>query len=288
MYPTFAIVSPSGERIELATSASSSSPFHMADETTGLGFVDREVQVSASSGDGGRFRASRTASRPVSLVVDVWGRTVAERTANVSTLGRVVRRVNGLPLPRLQATLPEGTVYELPFVHDGGADGLKRIPAGGPQTVPLSLICPDPYWVARDAIPFAVEGLQSTGTFLPGLAEMHLTGSASAGKLNVNNTGEAEAFPTWRIVGPTDKATIALGDRSWTIGPLDPGEVITVDTKARTATLADGSDVYDRFGTAPRLFPIPPGRAELSVLMANATDATSATCFFRPRLEVIL
>lgn len=68
MHPTFAIVAPRGERIELATSSSSASPFHLGDETTGLGFVDREAQVSASTGDGGRLRATRTASRSFKLV----------------------------------------------------------------------------------------------------------------------------------------------------------------------------------------------------------------------------
>lgn len=287
MHPTFAIVSPRGERIELGTSRASSSPFILDDDTSGLGFVAREVQVTPSTGDGGRYRASRTASRPVSLVVNVWGRSVEERTANLAELASAVRRVNGLPLPHLEATVAD-VVYELPFVHEGGSDDLKRVTTGGPQTVELSLICPDPYWTARDATPYRVKGITSTGHFLPRLAKMHLTSSASAGVLNVTNTGQAEAYPTWRIVGPTSAALIELGDESWTIGPISSSEVVTVDTKARTATLDSGKNVYDRFKPAPRLFPIPPGRNELVVTMADATNNTSATCFFRPRMEVIL
>ncbi|QDF14189.1 minor tail protein [Microbacterium phage GardenState] len=288
MHPTFAIVSPRGERIELATSASSTSPFHLDDETTGLGFVDREVQVTPSTGDGGRFRASRAASRPFMLVVDVWGRTVAERDANLAQLATAIRRVEGLPLPRLEATLPDDTVYELPFVHDGGGDGLKRVVTGGPVVVPLSLLAPDPFWTARDATPFIIEGLQSTGTFLPELAQMHLTSSASTGVLPVDNDGDANAYPTWRITGPTRRATVALRDRSWSLGPLAVGDVVTVDTRARTVTFADGRNAYNLLAPAPYLFPIPPGSHELSVVMEDATAATSATCFFRPRKEVIL
>ncbi|WP_067201124.1 phage tail domain-containing protein [Microbacterium sp. XT11] len=292
MHPTFAIVSPRGQRIELATSATSSSPFALDDETTGLGFVDREVQVTPSTTDGGRFRASRVASRPFTLVVNVWGRTVAERDANLRTLSTVIRRVNGLPLPRLEATLPGGDVYELPFIHEGGGDALKRQPIGGFYSVPLSLVAPDPFWTARDATPYTVEGLQSTGTFLPQLAEMHLTSSAASGVLYVDNVGEADAYPTWRLTGPTTLATIKLGEASWSLGPIAAGEVINVDTKARTVTLSgganNGKNVYDRLGPAPRLFPIPPGRNELVVSMTAATNATSATCYFRPRLEVIL
>ncbi|WDS51652.1 minor tail protein [Microbacterium phage Barnstormer] len=288
MHPTFAIVSPRGQRVELATSAGSESPFVLDEETTGLGFVDREVQVAPSTSDGGRFRASRAASRPFTLVVTVWGRTVEERTANVRKLATAVRRVNGLRLPRLEATLPDGTVYELPFVHDGGGDAIKRKLAGAAQTIPLMLIAPDPFWTARDATPYVIEGLNSTGTFLPGLAEMRLTGSASAGVLYVDNVGEADAFATWRLTGPTTLATVALGSERWSIGPLEVGEVVTIDTKARTVTLQDGSNAYDRMGTAPRLFAIPPGRNELSVVMTDATADTSATCYFRPRMEVIL
>ncbi|AWY04853.1 minor tail protein [Microbacterium phage Floof] len=288
MHPTFAIVSPRGERIELGTTPADPSPFHLDDETTGLGFVDREVQVSASTGDGGRLRATRTASRPFTLVVDVWGRTVAERDENLTTLARVARRVNGFPLPRLEATMPDGVVYELPFVHEGGGDSLKRVAAGGPQVVPLACIAPDPYWTARDATPYSVEGLQSTGTFLPGLAQMRLTSSASAGVLVVDNDGDADALPTWRLTGPTKLATISLGTRKFTIGPLAVGEVVTIDTATRTATFANGTNAYGLFGVAPYLFPIPPGRNSLGVVMQDATAATSAVCFFRPRKEVIL
>lgn len=287
MHPTFAIVSPRGERIELAT-AGAESPFHLDDETTGLGFVDREVQVSASTGDGGRLRATRTASRPFTLVVDVWGRTVAERSENVATLARVARRVNGFPLPRLQATMPDGVVYELPFAHEGGGDSLKRVALGGPQVVPLACIAPDPYWTARDATPYSIEGLQSTGTFLPGLAEMHLTSSSSSGVLYVENDGDADALPTWRLTGPTKLASISLGARSFTVGPLAVGDVVTIDTAARTATYADGRNAYGLFGPAPYLFPIPPGPNELGVVMQDATATTSAVCYFRPRKEVIL
>ncbi|WP_336628446.1 MULTISPECIES: hypothetical protein [unclassified Microbacterium] len=288
MHPTFAIVSPRGERIELATSSASASPFHLDDETTGLGFVGREVQVSASTGDGGRLRATRTASRTFKLVVDVWGRTVAARDENLATLARVVRRVTGFPLPRLQATMPDGVVFELPFVHEGGGDDLKRIVAGGPQVVPLACIAPDPYWVARDATPYVIEGLQSTGTFLPKLAQMHLTSSASSGILYVENDGDADALPVWQLTGPTTLATIALGTRRFTIGPLAAGDVVTIDTAARTATFANGSNAYQLFGPAPYLFPIPPGSNELGVVMKDATAKTSAVCFFRPRKEVIL
>jgi hypothetical protein len=288
MFPTFAIVSPRGARIELGVSRRDDSPFILSDDTTGLGFVGREVQVTSSTGDGGRFRAVRTASRPVDLVVDVWGRTVADRDASVAAIAEAVRRVNGVPLPMLEATLTDGTVWLLPFVYEGGSDNLKRVPAGGPQTITFSLICPDPYWTARDATPFSIKGLASTGTFLPGLAEMHLTSSAASGVLYVDNAGQADAYPTWRLVGPTSRATVSLGDDVWTLGPIAAAEVVTVDTKTRTATLASGLNVYDRLGPAPRLFPIPTGRNELSVTMANATDATTATCFFRPRMEVIV
>lgn len=288
MHPTFYIVSPRGERIELATSRSSVSPFHLDDETTGLGFVDREVQVTASTGDGGRLRATRTASRPFTLVVDVWGFTVAERNANLATIARVVRRVNGLPLPRLQAEMPDGVVYELPFVHEGGGDSIKRIAAGGPQVVPFQCIAPDPYWVARDAVPYTVAGLSSTGTFLPKLANMRLTSSASAGTLYVDNDGDADALPTWQLTGPATLATITLGSRRFTIGPLAIGDVVTINTAARTATFANGSNAYQLFGPAPYLFPIPPGSNQLSVVMSGANADTSAVCFFRPRKEVIL
>ncbi len=80
MHPTFAIVSPTGDVLELGTSADSTSPFILDGATTGMGFVAREVQVTPSTGDGGRFRASRVA-RPATLVVAVWGATASASRA---------------------------------------------------------------------------------------------------------------------------------------------------------------------------------------------------------------
>lgn len=288
MHPTFAIVSPTGDVVELGTSADSASPFVLDDSTTGMGFVAREVQVTPSTGDGGRFRATRVASRPATLVVAVWGATVDERTANLQRLSAAVRRLKGYPLPRLQATMPDGTVYELPFVHEGGGDSIKRVVLAGPQVVPFDVICPDPFWTARDATPFAIQGLQSTGTFLPKLAQMHLTSSAAQGVLEVVNDGDGEAQPVWRLTGPTPRATITLGADTWALGPVAANEVITVDTRAKTATLVDGTNVYDRLSTAPRLFAIPPGTHRINITMPEAAPSTSATLYFRKRLEVIL
>lgn len=288
MHPTFAIVSPSGDRLELATDARSSSPYALDDETTGLGLADREVQITPSTTDGGRFRASRATPRSALLVIDVWGRTAEEHRTNLRRLTAAIRRVNGKPLPRLTATYPDGTAYELPFVYDGGAEALKRRPAGGVQVVPLSIVAPDPFWTARIAIPYGLAGLNSTGPWLPHMAEMRLSSSAAQGALSIDNPGEIDSYPTWRLTGPATLATVSLGGTSWSIGPIELGEVVTIDTRARTAVLDNGTNVYRRFRAAPRLFPIPPGASTLSVVMTDAAPSTSATCFFKPRMEVIL
>ncbi|WWV91849.1 hypothetical protein GMYAFLOJ_CDS0019 [Microbacterium phage phiMiGM15] len=288
MYPTFAIVSPTGDRLELATDARSSSPFHLDDETSGLGFVGREVQLVASSSDGGRLRASRATSRSATLVVDVWGLNTEAMTDNLRRLAAAVRRIDGRPLPRLVATYADGTDYELPFVVEGGAENLKRKVSGGVQVVPLAVIAPDPYWTARDALTFPFGASSSSVPWLPNMAEMRLSSSSAKGDLIVDNPGEIEAWPTWRLVGPTSRATITMGAVSWSIGPLEAGEVATIDARTRTVTMADGKNAYNRLGPAPRLFPLPPGSTSLAVTMADATLVTSATCFFRPRMEVVI
>ncbi|GEB46946.1 hypothetical protein MTE01_28910 [Microbacterium testaceum] len=288
MQPTFALVSPAGDRLELATSAGSASPFHLDDETAGLGFVGREVQIVASTTDGGRLRASRATSRSATLVVDVWGLTADAMTDNLRRLAAAVRRIEGRPLPRLVATYSDGTEYELPFVVETGAENLKRVPSGAVQVVALGIVAPDPYWTARDALTFPFGANSSSVPWLPNMAEMRLSSSSARGDLIIDNPGEIAAYPTWRLTGPTTRATVTMGSASWSIGPLDVGEIVTIDTRTNKVTLADGKNAYNRLGPAPRLFSLPPGSTSLSVTMTDATLVTSATCFFRPRMEVVI
>lgn len=284
----FAIVSPSGDTIILATSADQESDFGLLTDTSGLGFAEREIQVTASPSEGGRLRSIRVALRDGTLSVLAFGADDTALQDNVRRLAAAVRSLDDKPLPKLTATYPSGEAYEIPFVYANGAEDLPRQIGGGAVVVSLNVIFPDPFWTAVDAAQFSVVQDSTVIGLLPELAKLQIKSSGANGTMQIQNPGEVSSPPIWRITGPATSITATLGSKSWTLAPVAAGEVITIDAAAKTATLADGTNVYNRLSAAPKLFAIPAGPSEVTVQIIGADANSSASCFFRPRMEVIL
>lgn len=269
-YVDFSLVSPLGDALQLRTSADQPGAFGLLVGASGLGLADRDVKLSASSGDGGRVRSVRVPPRPATIPVLVWGEDEADRTANIRRLAAAVRMREGSPSPKLVATYASGEVFELPFVYESGADKIGRQIGAGGVEVPLNVIFPDPFWTARDARQVDVTGTSTPVGLLPDLAALKLSPSNASGTMPIQNDGEARTYPVWRIVGPATKVEASLGGRGWSLAPVAVGETITIDTKTNAVTLADGTNVYDRLGTAPKLFYLPTGRSDVAVTITGA------------------
>lgn len=281
---TYTLTSPSGDVFELGTSAAMPGDFGLLDSTQGFGLAEKDVKLADSAGDGGRLRSVRTPPRSGVISTLVHGATDEELRANFRRLGAAVRYVRGLPLPKLTATFASGDAYELPFLFESCDE--KRWPDA--IEAPLNVIYPDPYWTAVDALPFVFGASTSTDGLLPYLAELRLTGSTAFGSQVVTNPGDVSAEVVYTLTGPASLVTAQAGSDSWAFGPLAAGEVVTIDTRRNTAKLANGTNVYDRFQPAPRLFALPAGSVDLSVTIAGSTTSSRVTGFFRPRLEVIV
>lgn len=284
----YSLVAPGGDVIPLATSAAKAGDFGLLTGSKGLGLAERALKI-VSAPVGGRLRSARVAPRVGTLRVLAHGATRDALESNVRRLAAAVRITEGLPLPRLVATYETGEVYELPFAYESGAEDLEPPTRGGALEVPLNVTFPDPFWTARDAESVSVTGAQEVTGLLPDLAALHVMASTASGTLEVTNPGEVAAFPTWRIVGPSSSVSASSGGKGWTLAPVDAGEVILIDTLTNRVTLeATGENAYNRMGTAPKLFPLAPGRSSVAVTIADATEASSVTCFYRPRMEVVL
>lgn len=285
---TFAIVSPLGDTIPLDVSDGPISNFGLLDDTEGLGLVPRDVNVTTGSGEGGRLRSVRVAPRSGKLSILVSGDTGAELTANVKRLAAAVRTVTGATTPSLVATYESGDKYSIPFTYQSGAETIPVYTYGGAVPIMFQVIFPDPFWTALNALSVAITGPTTPVGILPDLARLKLTPSNASGTLMADNPGEAQAFPVWRIVGPETLVTATLNGKSWSIGPIAANEVVTLDSKTNLVTLADGTNVYNRLGPAPKLFPLPAGHSEIAVTITGAAGTSSATCYYRPRMELVI
>jgi phage-related protein len=284
----YSILSPTGDEIPLSTSAEHLSPFGLLAGTEGLGLADRELRLSATAArDGGRLRTVRYPPRSATIEVQV-DASGAGLTSNLRRLAAAIRPVDGLPLPRLVADV-DGTIYEAEFVYESGAQNSAAQPSLSGVTVPLNVIFPDPFWTARSALTFQVSGMTGTDGLLPFLAELRTISSTASGSSTVSNPGDVASVASWRIVGPATLVTASCNGQAWSLGPVSAGEVIEIDGKTKRVTLSgSGTNVYNRVGLAPKFFSIPAGDSAISVAATGASAATLLTCFYRPRLEVLL
>jgi phage-related protein len=115
-----------------------------------------------------------------------------------------------------------------------------------------------------------------------------VSSSQALGTLTIENDGDVDAYPVWVINGPATNVSITVNGIGFEYTEsLSSGETITID--ARTATVTDdaGTNKYAFLGTAPKLFRIPPGSTNVSIVATGADSNTRINGNFNPRREVI-
>jgi hypothetical protein len=251
----------------------------------GLGMPPTDLQRRAGAGDGSRWQRTRREERVIDLPVQV----EAENTEVFAA--RVQRLIDALDdrygPPTLTVLRPDGRGRTITVRYAGGAEWQDGLGTGGPlvQLMPLSFVAMDPFF--RDANPVTLGLGTAVGTpFIPFGAPLLTSASRVIGELELSNPGDADAYGVWTLSGPGGPFVV----RSLTDGvgftfatPLLDGEVVAVDTDAKTVTDATGANRYADLGPAPRLWAIPPGRSKAQVSVENSTGSSSVSLAFRPR-----
>lgn len=172
------------------------------------------------------------------------------------------------------------------------ASGFEMVEANNRWvTAGITFRCPEPFW--EDATPIIETWSPTTETkkFFP--IPNPTTGSfitLSQGNLitevTVNNSGDMEAWPVWRITGPgsgqvklehVESGQIIEFSRS-----LGPGETITIDTRpgVKTVMADDGSNEF-RSLSSSQLFSLPPGDNTLRFSIGGAETDTTVELSYR-------
>ncbi len=74
---------------------------------------------------------------------------------------------------------------------------------------------------------------------------------------------------------------------------IEAGHTIVINTLDKTVlqvlpVLASPDDnMYGALGTAPKLFPIPPGQAVIAIVAQNTDPSSLVSMYFNPRREVV-
>lgn len=280
---TISLVGSNGDTIQLADQGD----YVLATGVQGFGVPATAVRIDDSAGDGGTWRFTKRGIRDVDLPIVVFGTDRGDVETKLRRLARLLQDTNGPT--RIVADYSNGDSLFLEAHYTGGADAQRG--QDGTKFYArwvIQLQAPQPYWQTTQESTFRV-GTGNTGRgLLPELTKLKVSSSQTLGIVSVDNEGDVAIQPRWVIRGPIKDCFISNGTLGFTFpGTILGGVTYTIDTATGEVYDDAGDNVYNKLGSAPKLFPLQPGTSQITVTGQDATPDTYVACYYSPRYEVI-
>lgn len=260
-------------------------PIGLNDSTTGFGVPPVYHRFLEGAGAGGKRRNTRVGMRDFDLGLIFLADDRLNQGANIRELARKMRGLN--PDPKLVAYYATGEVYELGFVYQSGLEIDYSQVRGNTFQAVVSCIAEQPFWTSREEVTYTLSQGTARG-LLPKLGYLRVSSASVIGTIAVNNPGDVEAFPIWKITGPATSVVISSGAYTFTYeDAIAGGTTITINTEDGTVVDQAGVDKYGGLSAAPKLFPLPPGNSVVNVTAAGSDANTRVVLSYRNRRELI-
>lgn len=249
-----------------------------ADEVARGGTVMRHVQPGA---------------RLITWPLFIEGIDHAAFLANWRGLARAFASTRRLGPGRLVIARPDGTRRQIRAYYQDGFDEGASDAGARWQTCAITLYCPDPFWT--DVDPTVITRYHATGgadylTPYPSVRSSQLLGGSA-----INNPGDVEVWPQFRITGPATSINAVHTDlgASWALDPvayrgtaLQAAETITISTDPPSVRGPDGSGWSGALNwPAANLWPLNPDNNNITLTIAGEDVGTSVQMSFLARYE---
>ncbi|MEU0344244.1 phage tail family protein [Streptomyces bobili] len=253
---------------------------------TGFGLPPVSVQWLEGAGDGATFRRRRVLTRDIDIPLEILAR---DRQHLQELTDRLALALAG----RCTLTLldDDGTRWTTDVYRTGGGEYAYGADTTGErefQTV-ITFRSPDPYWTSSEAQIRYIGG-ETAGAFLTNLVKVEISASQAIGEIQLDNRGNADAYPIWEITGPGTKflAVSPSGERlAWT-GTLGTNQRLIIDTRKGTVVDQAGTNRYAELEEAPRFWTVKPGLSTATAQLEDISTASKITCSWRPRKWMVI
>lgn len=254
---------------------------------TGFGLPPVSVQWLEGAGDGAVFRRRRVLTRDIDIPLEILAR---DRSHLQQLTSRLTLAVAG----KCTLTLldDDGTMWTTDVYRTGGGDYAYGTDTSGErefETV-ITFRSSDPYWTSSEAQNRYIGGDQGASPFLTSLMSVPVSASQSIGEIQLDNDGDAEAYPIWEITGPgrNFKAVSPDGEKlAWT-GTLLANDRLILDTRSGTVVDQNGNNRYAELGDAPRFWTVKPGLSSATAQLEDISTASKIACSWRPRKWMVV
>ncbi|MGM9381118.1 phage tail family protein [Streptomyces antibioticus] len=253
---------------------------------TGFGLPPVSVQWLEGAGDGATFRRRRVLTRDIDIPLEILAR---DRQHLQELTDRLALALAG----RCTLTLldDDGTRWTTDVYRTGGGEysyGADTIGEREFQTV-ITFRSPDPYWTYSEAQIRYIGG-STAAPFLSSLVNVEISASQAIGEIQLDNSGNADAYPIWEIAGPGTNfvAVSPDGEKLAWSGTLLANERLTIDTRKGTVVDQAGNNRYAELDEAPRFWTVRPGLSTATAQLEDITTASKITCSWRPRKWMVI
>lgn len=197
-----------------------------------------------------------------------------------------LRTFNPLQEGTIKVINEDGSQREVKCRYSSGLEGNEGKDVKGTywQKVLLVFRAFDPFWYDSSTVVQTFRVNESPGLFFP-ILPLRLASSTVFADALIHNQGDVETFPEWQITGPGDNMAI----RNLTTGKvmrfnlvLEPGEVLTIDTKEKTVKRGN-TNLFFTLTEDSSLWSLKEGDNSIQLEMANATEQSSVQLSYRPR-----
>lgn len=272
----------SGEEWDLDSQLKTGLGVQALSGVNGIGMPPVSVQWSDGAGDGSAYRGQRFLARDLDIQLNILGHSRPHLVEMVRSLGLTLAG----PC-RLFFRENDGEEWYTDVIRVGGGGYVYGRDTTGHRELDMvvTLRAGDPFWTSVDLTRKTLTTGGSATPFLSALAGLPVASSQQIGEIALENVGNAQAFPVWKLVGPGRNFVADLGNGSrfeWR-GTLAVGETLTIDTQLCTVIDGAGLNRYGELGPAPRLWAIPPGFWVTEASLLDTATETSVTCSWATR-----
>jgi hypothetical protein len=183
-------------------------------------------------------------SRDIFLPMMISGRTEGEFRERAAALISDLFPLRGQGM--FEVAQPDGKRRRVPVIYVDGMRGTEGITDGG-QTwwkFGLKLRALNPWWLG-DTITQRWAQEAEPVTFLP-ITPRRVNPSAVLGQATINNPGDVETYPIWRLTAPATGVTLTRPDTGEYLGiaaSMPAGSTLTINTNPRAVDLRLSSGV---------------------------------------------
>lgn len=261
--------------------------FLLTEGLSGIGIPDTQVTFADSASDGGVWRFTKRGIREIDMPLMILGASKSALESNLRRLSNLMQDRRGAT--KLRASYSNGEIWELQDGHYV-AGGQTTLDSNGNWTRwVVTLRFANPFWIRQRSESFSLGTGGAQRSLIPTLAEMEVTGSQVIGDITVENVGDCDAYPVWKVRGPVDSVTVTSQDGlSFSYDAIIPlGSEVTIDTANGTVVDQNGVNRYSNLGSSPKMFTLPAGTSEVSIEAVGSDQDTLVSLYYQPRKEVV-